>query len=202
MKKRKQSNNYCLLIRGKPCSGKSTVVNSLSSVETGFTSLDPDDVNIKSQNYAQFTPRQTRNPTENVKMYCYLYNNAEKNLSAGRNVVWSQPWSRMAEIELTVRNFGFYLTDLKEKVWKSNIENIIKKLPFNFLVAEISIDNATSTRRWNIKRKTTSKKLERLKKTQKLFQPFVFSVPYIKLNGTENSIENAEKIVRFLKNRN
>ncbi|MFC1756195.1 hypothetical protein ACFLZK_02270 [Patescibacteria group bacterium] len=191
---------YCLLIRGKPSSGKSSVSKALSSF-TDFTLVDPDQVDTKSQSYKIFLPRQTKNPANNVKLYCYLYGLAETSINSGKNVIWTQPWSRMAEIELTIRNFGYYLTELEGNVWKTNPDEVVKMLPFRFLVAEIDVDNSTSYSRW-FKDNKKQEGLERLEKTQKLFQPYILPTPFVKLDGKENIIQNAQKILNFIKSEN
>jgi len=197
MSRTRQTNNYCLLVRGKPCSGKSTTVKALTTIHKDFDLLDPDKIDTETKEYSEFLPRNTKNPTENVKMYCFLYDVAETRLKKEQNIIWTQPWSRMSEIELTIRNFGYHLTDMKGEVWPSTTDRIIDKLPFKFLVAELYVGNKTSTKRWKERNIDNPSEFERLIKTQKLFQPFSLPVPYIKLDGTDDVKTNADKLIKF-----
>ncbi|OGC45884.1 hypothetical protein A2V49_04195 [candidate division WWE3 bacterium RBG_19FT_COMBO_34_6] len=193
--------NFLLLIRGKPASGKSTVIRYIKDLE--FRLLDPDLIK-NNKEYKKFSPRMTKNPTENIKRYCYLYNKAEKFLLDNQNVIWVQPWSRMAEIELTIRNFGYYLLDLKEKSWTESLDEIIKKLPFIFLIAEIDTDNEKCFQRFykRFRRLNKIKNLEeeRLKKTSILFQKLTINIISIILDGNVIPKENATRLVAFIKN--
>jgi adenylate kinase family enzyme len=191
----------CLLIRGKPCSGKSTLATNLVSKQHKFNVLDPDLVDTKSKAYSEFTPRQTKNPSENVKMYCFLYDKAETLLKNNSSVVWTQPWSRIAELELTIRNFGYYLTGLGGKVWSTKIKNIVHRLPFNLFVVEVEVKNSVSSERWIQNNSSDTNQLKRLNKTQKLFQKFSLDVPFLRISGTESSSKNVQTVLSFL-NRN
>lgn len=188
--------NFCLLLRGRPCSGKTTLVDNVK--EISFLIVDPDLIDTSSIEFKKFVPRMNKNPNENVKKYCYLFNQAEKAIRAKRNVVWMQPWSRLAEIELTIRNFGFYHTDLKEKVWEEDIDSVVKRLPFIFAVCEIDVEASVAEKRY-LKRNRNNLEIERLRKTNKFFQSYSLPTKYLKLDGNKDMKVLANKFTNFAK---
>jgi len=158
---------FCLLIRGKPSSGKTTIAEALLKRLDNCKLIDPDQIDTDSREYKHFSPRKTKNPTENVKTYCFLYNKAETFIKSGCNIIWAQPWSRLAEIELTIRNFGYYFTDLNERVWVSKVEKITTKLPFSFLVVETALNDNEIIKRWSSRNPNYKEdQLRRLKKNK------------------------------------
>ncbi|MFC1722323.1 hypothetical protein ACFL0C_01600 [Patescibacteria group bacterium] len=197
-----KNNNFCLLVRGKPCSGKSTIVDNVSFARTVI--LDPDLINKKGLEYKNFQPRQNKNPNEMVKMYCYLFNKADNAVGKGFNVIWMQPWSRIAEIELTIRNFGFYHTKSNNNIWIENINGILKALPFTFAVFEIDVTDKLSMERFIIRNNgSTPEETNRLTKTNKLFQKFSLNTPYLKIsgnNGKENCLKRLNSYISTLIN--
>ncbi len=117
----------------------------------------------------------------------------------GFNVLWAQLGSRQAEIDLTIRNFGYYLTDLRDSSWNSQIEDIIKLFPFSFLIVEVGIDNDLALERWKNKfQKHDENDLGRMKKTIKYFQPITLPVPYLLLDGPKGSESNVKTILDFI----
>ena len=187
-----------MLIRGKPSSGKTTVARKLVRHFDNYKMLDPDEINTESREYKHFSPRKTKNPTDNVKMYCFLYNQAEIILKSGGNVVWAQPWSRLAELDLTVRNFGYYFTNLKEHVWTTKVAEVATKLPFTLLIIEVDADDNVIISRWlSNNPRHNSDELERLKKTVKYFQPANQTIPCLKINGNTRNA-NIEPIIDFI----
>jgi len=194
-------NYFCLLIRGKPCAGKTTFANNLEQHLNNVVLLDPDNINVNENTYKKFRPRMTKNPSDNVKMYSYLFDQAEINLQNSINVVWAQPWSRQAEIDLTVRNFGYYFSELKDCVWKETVDNVWKTLPFKLVVIEIELENNKILRRWQQRNKYYTKAdKDRLLKTIKYYQSIKFPFPHLKLSGSENPEKNSLTTIDFLIN--
>jgi len=188
----------CLLIRGKPSSGKTTTARALVKYLDNCKILDPDEIDLESRTYKHFSPRKTKNPTDNVKMYCYLYNKAETVLKNGGVVIWTQPWSRAAEIDLTVRNLGYYFTTLGELVWALKIEEILAKLPFALLIVEMDVDDSTIINRWLTNNPNhKAEELSRLKKTISYFQSIDQIIPYFKVSGNINN-KKVKRILYFI----
>jgi len=195
----KSEKPLCLIIRGKPSSGKTTLTELLAEKLDNHKVLDPDKVDRRSKEYQQYFPRNTRNPTENVKMYCFLYNKAESYIKNGFDVIWEQPWSRQAEIDLTIRNFGYYLTNLNESVWTIQIEEVVSKLPFSLLILEIDVDDRVVKTRWIENHPNFKKKeLERLKKTLSYFQPIKLRIPSLVIDGIKDNHKNVESVLKFV----
>jgi len=195
----KSEKPLCLIIRGKPSSGKTTLTELLAEKLDNYKVLDPDKVDRRSKEYQQYSPRSTRNPTKNVKMYCFLYNKAESYIKNGFDVIWEQPWSRQAEIDLTIRNFGYYLTNLNESVWTIQIEKVVSKLPFSLLILEIDVDDRVVKTRWIENHPSFKKKeLERLKKTLSYFQPIKLPIPYLVIDGIKDDHKNVESVLKFV----
>lgn len=194
------TNPTLVILRGVPCSGKSTLAKEIVSINPTFNIIDPDNVNTQNKEYADFSPRKTRNPSSNVKMYSYLYDKVESALKNGNNVIWAQPWSRIAEVDLTIKNLGYYLTDLKSNVWKTNLDNIIEKLPIKIYVVEIQISNEVSLNRWISKNNSDKSEIKRLIKTQQLFQPLSTNLPILILDGEQNLEINLKLTLDFLGN--
>lgn len=193
------NNNYCLLIRGIPGAGKSTLAKALVKKYNynKLIILDPDLVNVNCRRYKNFRPINTKNPANHVKKYCYLFHKAKNHLKTGGNVIWTQPWSRFSEIDLTIRNFSYYTNDQNIKIWKEDLENLIDALPFYLLIVKIDISLELSKRRIS-KQNSGELDLKRLTKTKKLFQEFNISAPHITVKGICNKDENVKKVFEFI----
>ena len=189
--------NFCLLIRGIPGAGKSTLAKSL---QMSCKVVDPDLVDINSREYKSFVPRQTRNPSERVKMYAFVYGVAETHLRTPSNVVWTQPWSRYSEINLTLRNFAFYFTELAERAWEASPEEITELLPFKFLVAEINTPEHLALERLRKRKELTAKDMYRFNRTCKLFNRHPSFTPYLTLNGEHSVRANTTNLKCFIEN--
>ena len=190
--------NFCLLIRGKPGAGKSTLAERLL-LTVPAKIIDPDKVNQTSRKYKTFTPKNTKNPSENVKMYSFLFSKADKLLKKTKNVIWTQPWSRLAEIELTLRNFAYYHSNMREEVWKANIDILVKVLPFRFIVADLILNNVTAKKRFLSKGNKEFDK-NRFQKTCTLFQEYSLDTEHIILCGNSDVPTNSKIVENYLNN--
>lgn len=193
------TNIICLLIRGYPGSGKTTLAKSLKlKTDYSFLILDPDTIETKSKKYRNFTPRMNKNPSEEVKKYCYLFNKAEKAIKNGENIIWTQPWSRYSEIELTIKNFAYYFTNLRDNVWNTNTELLFNKLPFSFVVIEVIVPRNLSILRTSKKYDKENYDEKRLIKTQLLFQSLPNYIPILKVSGEEHLEKSVDMITDFI----
>ena len=190
---------FCALLRGKPGAGKSTLLKALAVDNT--CKLDADSINTISSDYRNFQPNSIRNPSEKVKRYCFLFHKAREGLNKKKNVIWAQPWSRVTEIETTIRNFAFYFLDYKEKSWTSELVEIIEKLPFEMLVIELQIENALSEKR--VKQRYAEKIWEKveqpkLKRFNMYYQNITYPLPKFQASGKTKLEAIRVKTTNFL----
>ena len=163
------------------------------------TILDPDLIDKRSPEFARFKPRNSRNPSENVKTYCFLFKVAERSICNGHNVFWMQPWSRYAEIDVTLKNLGYFLTNLKKSSWGISNDIIVSQLPFRTMLVEVDVPNFVSKERWiNNHPNASSKEICRLEKTLNYFQTIDTPLPYYKLDGTKSPEDSAKKVIAFI----
>ncbi len=188
-----------ILLRGLPASGKTTIANNFVKVSPiAFTSLDPDTVDISSKEYRKFIPKMTKNPSPNVKMYSYLFQKSIALLSDEKNVIWQQPWTRLAEVKLTIQNMGYYFTTLGNNVWSTDLNIILEKLPFGFLVVQVNISTNGCVSRYQQRKGV--KDFIRLDKTIRCFQKSNLGVPILNIDGADSPIKNAQLLIEFMEN--
>jgi predicted kinase len=159
---------FVVFVRGLPGAGKSTVSIELSKRERTVL-VDPDfvaDKNIRSS-------RQER-----LRKYYICLGKCRKALSKGLSVIWSQPWRKLGNIQLTMER--------------------LKESHTNFLLINIEIPIEES---WKRSKEKFSGSRKEFNEYIAKFIPLnkTLSIKSITLNGTENSVKNIKIVEKFLR---
>lgn len=168
----------CLFIRGLPGSGKTTLAKNVSSV-LKFVLLDPDELHIQ-----ELDGTNTGERLKNIK-YRYLVKNCIETLKNNQNVIWSQPWRKIENIKITVDNINQLIPGTKP----NNL---------SFVVAEIVIDKDLSWKRCSRKFDTR----ELFNQYVDKYQSYNLNLPYIRLDGNQNSQKITSELLSQLVNLN
>ena len=190
----------CIFVRGKIASGKTFVANSIQEIDGNIQILDPDLIDITNNKFKKFRSVSHKNPDLKVKKYCFLFHKAVGLLRQSNKVAWTQPWSRKNELLLTIRNFGYYFTNFKERVWHADISEIIDCLPIRLAIVQVNISNETVLERCRSREINNNYEIEKIRKHSLMFQEIELPIHKLTVSGKENPIILKETLSAFIEN--
>jgi len=103
-----------LIIRGLPGSGKTYLAAALREAigSTKVVMLDPDAIDYTSKTYAEHTHALTTQGVEKLfHPYRFLRSKAHKAISAGKIIIWNQPFTLPDGLERTLKNLCNYAAE-------------------------------------------------------------------------------------------
>ena len=132
-------NQFLILLRGIPGSGKTHLTNALSD-RLSFEIIDPDLIFPYTKNFISFRKEGPINLRLKNLKYRYNLKRVVMLLKKGSSVIWEQPWRKILGIDTSLRNIALKFKYDKKDVWNHEIDILIAALPFKVIFIELISD--------------------------------------------------------------
>ncbi len=181
-----------VVIRGLPGSGKSTIMDHCIKKLDSAVRLDPDKINLESDDFVSFCQGRHLSVSLEKRMYRFLLYQACSSLQNKQVVIWEQPWRQFRLFLLTLENIAIIAYNIASPDFSN--------LPFSVKVVEFVIDQ-------NIAQQRVSRRFEEGKHclTPAQFSQFLDSLepfdplfPTLTVDGTEDIEVLCKKVYDFL----